>query len=322
MARAATTRRPTRERASPATRADVGAVQRRVLGWFDRHGREFPWREHRDPYKTMVAEVMLQQTQTGRVGPSYESFVARFPTLSSLAHAPAMEVIGAWKGLGYNRRAVNLQRAAQTIEHDHLGVMPEDIDLLRSLPGIGEYSSNAIGCFAFDAQVPVIDVNVERVLSRAALGVDEGEASKDAVAAEARAWLPEGEAYRWNQALMDIGAMLCRHEHPLCGKCPLNKACSFHQAGKHRAPRAARPAKEPFEGSRRQKRGGIIDALRDAAADGITMGKLAHAIHPDHEDPNLYWLVELLEDLERDGLVEMTPGARKGSPRGVVRLPR
>lgn len=312
------TRRPT---AKPARPPGPGDVQRRVLSWFDEHARAFPWRAHRDPYETMVAEVMLQQTQTGRVGPAYESFLKRFPTISALAHASAMDVIDAWKGLGYNRRAVNLQRAAQAIEHGSDGAVPNDPKALRALPGIGEYSASAIACFAHDRQIPVVDVNVTRVLSRAALGVDGGKADRAAVDEVAHAWLPPGEAYRWNQALMDIGAMLCRGEKPLCSQCPMRATCAFHAAGKHLGPRDARTAKEPFEGSRRQKRGGIVDALRAAASDGITMAKLAHAIHPDHDDPNLYWLVELLEGLERDGLVEMTPGARKGSPRGVVRLP-
>lgn len=304
---------------APQSLADL---QRRVLRWYQTHARAFPWREHRDPYGTLVAEVMLQQTQTGRVGPTYLAFLTRFPTLQRLAHAPAMEVIEAWKGLGYNRRAVNLQRAAHVIEHDHLGILPEDPAVLRLLPGIGDYSANAIACFAFDAQVPVIDVNVARVLGRAALGVDEGDARKGDLERTARAWLPSGEAYRWNQALMDVGALLCRHEQPLCGQCPLRSACAFHAAGKDRVPRPARPPKEPFEGSRRQKRGGIVDALRATAADGLTLSTLAKAVHPQGRDPDLRWLVELLEGLERDGLVTLTPGARRGSPRGLVRLPR
>lgn len=306
---------------APASES-LADLQRRVLRWYQTHGRAFPWREHRDPYGTMVAEVMLQQTQTGRVGPPYVAFLGRFPTLQRLAHAPAMEVIEAWKGLGYNRRAVNLQRAAQVIEHDHLGILPEDPAILRLLPGIGDYSANAIACFAFDAQVPVIDVNVARVLGRAALGVDEGEARAADVEQVARAWLPSGRAYRWNQALMDVGALLCRHEQPLCAQCPLRSTCAFHAAGKDRLPRAPRRAREPFEGSRRQKRGGIVDALRAAAADGLTLATLAKAVHPKGLDPDLLWLVELLEGLERDGLVALTPGARRGSPRGVVRLPR
>src|ERR1041385_7415682 len=121
VARAAMRTKEPKARAK-SKKPDLPKVHQRVLAWFAEHGRSFPWREHRDPYQTMVAEVMLQQTQTGRVAPAYQAFLARFPTLSSLAHASAMEVIQAWKGLGYNRRAVDLQRSAQAVEHEHGGV--------------------------------------------------------------------------------------------------------------------------------------------------------------------------------------------------------
>lgn len=303
-----------------AARADVGRIQKRVLAWFDEHGRELPWRGERDAYATMVAEVMLQQTQTGRVGPSYESFLKTFPNNRALAHAPAMDVITAWKGLGYNRRAVNLQRAAQVIESEFGGLVPDDPGVLRKLPGLGSYTANAIACFAYDAQVPVMDVNVTRVLARAGLGVQPEDADSDKLGVLAQSWLPAGEAYRWNQALMDIGALLCRNETPLCAKCPLRTDCRFEGSRASKKPRATR-AKEPFEGSRRQKRGSIVDTLRDAAAEGVTLAALAKAMH--HEgDRDLLWLAELLEGLEADGLVELTPAARKGSARGKVRLPR
>ncbi len=301
---------------------DVRKLQRRVLSWFDAHARPFPWRDRREPYATLVAEVMLQQTHTGRVGPSYESFLKEFPDPHALAHAPAMDVIRAWKGLGYNRRAVNLQRAAQVIEAEYGGVMPDEPGTLRTLPGIGEYSASAIACFAFDAQVPVIDVNVERVLARAGEGVEPEQADAPKLRVLAKRWLPDGEAYRWNQALMDVGAMLCRTERPLCAQCPLKAVCRYHKAGKHKVATPRPPKGERFEGSRRQKRGGIIDALRAGAAKGVTLSALAKVIHPDGRDRDLYWLLELLEGLERDGLIELSDAARRASPRGTVRLPR
>src|SRR5688572_5009913 len=150
----------------------IAPAQGRVLAWFDGQGRHLPWRETRDPYRTLVAEVMLQQTQTGRVAPSYEVFLQRFPTLERLAYAPAMDVIQAWRGLGYNRRAVGLQRTAQAIAREHGGIFPREPAELRRLPGLGDYTASAIACFAFDAQVPVVDTNVRRVLARAALGKD------------------------------------------------------------------------------------------------------------------------------------------------------
>ena len=303
-----------RRRASAQT---IVKAQRRVLEWFDAQGRALPWRRTRDPYRTMVAEVMLQQTQTGRVAPAYHSFLQRFPTLESLAHAPAMDVIQAWRGLGYNRRAVDLQRTAQAIDGEHGGVFPSSPAALRRLPGLGEYTSNAIACFSFDAQVPVVDTNVRRVLARAALGRDAAEVAADTSAALAAEWLPDGDAYRWNQALMDIGAMFCRSEKPLCAKCPLQPACAYRAKGRHRKPpvRAARQ-QERFEGSRRQARGSIVDHLRRAARKGITVSELAKQMEGDPAA-----LTELLVKLEKEGLAELSPAARTGSPRGLVRLP-
>lgn len=292
-----------------------------MLAWYDEHRRAFPWRDTRDPYRTMVAEVMLQQTQTGRVAPIYQRFLERFPTLSHLAHAPSMDVIQAWRGLGYNRRAVDLHRAAQVIEHDHAGVFPPDPASLRRLPGLGDYTAHAIACFALGADVPVVDTNVRRVLSRVALGKDASEVEPARSSALAAEWLPAGEAYRWNQALMDIGAMICRSGRPLCEQCPLSRSCGYRAAGRHReAPARNGTPKEKFEGSRRQARGGIVDELRTAAGRGVTLGTLASRMH--HHERSLDWLVEILAQLESEGLAQLSPAARRGSPRGTVRLPR
>lgn len=307
---------------SSSKHASTAKAQARVLAWFDEQGRHFPWRESRDPYRTMVAEVMLQQTQTGRVAPSYEAFLQRFPTLERLAHAPAMEVIQAWRGLGYNRRAVDLHRTAQTIVREHGGVFPSSIAALRRLPGLGEYTSSSIACFAFDAQVPVVDTNVRRVLSRAAAGKDAAEVEPATVNRLAAGWLPAGEAYRWNQALMDVGAMICRSSTPLCAKCPLRATCAYYARGKHRTPAARRVrGTEPYEGSRRQARGSIVDHLRRAARKGITVGELAKRMDPDGNGADAARLAEILAKLESEGLAELSAAARKGSSRGIVRLP-
>ena len=304
----------------PKTRTPSRAkAQERVLAWFEAHGRRLPWRETRDPYRTLVAEVMLQQTGTGRVAPTYAEFLRRFPILEQLARAPAMEVIQAWRGLGYNRRAVELHRTAQTIVRDHAGVFPTEPAELRHLRGLGEYTASAVACFAFDRQVPVVDTNVRRVLARSALGKDPDEVPNDRIAALASEWLPPGEAYRWNQALMDIGATMCRASTPLCAKCPLRASCLYASKGRQRRPavRTAKPS-EKFEGSRRQTRGTIVDHLRRAARKGITLGDLRKQMGPDAD---MSRLAEILTALEREGLAELTPAARKGSARGVVRLP-
>ena len=301
---------------TPSSRAKA---QEKVLAWFEAHGRRLPWRETRDPYRTLVAEVMLQQTGTGRVAPTYSRFLQQFPTLERLAHAPAMDVIQAWRGLGYNRRAVELHRTAQAIVREHGGVFPSEPSALRRLRGLGEYTASALACFAFDRQVPVVDTNVRRVLCRAALGKDPDEIAKDRIATLASEWLPEREAYRWNQALMDVGATLCRATTPLCAQCPIGASCAYAAKGRHRKPpvRKARP-QEKFEGSRRQARGTIVDHLRRAARKGITIKDLTKQMG-EGADPAR--LVEILTALESEGLAELTPAARKGSARGLVRLP-
>ena len=188
---------------------DVRTMQRDVLEWYAARGRSFPWREHREPYATLVAEVMLQQTQTSRVIPIYRRFLEQFPEVRSLARAELGDVIRAWQGLGYNRRAVNLHRAAQVIVRDHGGRVPGDVQTLRTLPGLGDYTASAVACVAFDAQVPVVDVNVHRVIARAVHGKQPRDVRPSLVRETAVDLLPRGEAYRWSQALMDLGATLC-----------------------------------------------------------------------------------------------------------------
>jgi A/G-specific adenine glycosylase len=160
------------------------------------------------------------------------------------------------------------------------------------------------------------------VLARTALGRNPDETPAEKTTSLAAAWLAPGEAYRWNQALMDIGALVCRPGRPLCAKCPLRSVCLFYARGRHKsgAPRRA-ASSQPFEGSRRQARGTIVDHLRRAARKGITLGALAGQMHHDGER-DLDWLVEILAKLEQEGLAELSPGARRGSARGLVRLPR
>lgn len=205
---------------------------------------------------------MLQQTQVSRVVPAYLRFLARYPTPSSLAGAPLADVLRAWKGLGYNRRAVALWRAAGVIVAEHGGAVPADPRVLGRLPGVGPYTAAAVASFAFGAAVPAIDTNVRRVVARHRLGAPS--AAPAEVRAAAAAWLDRTDPGAWNAALMDLGREVCRPE-PLCAGCPLRRGCRFRtlRAGVPvgRAP-GRRP--EPFEGSMRQLRGRIVDALRDA----------------------------------------------------------
>ena len=215
----------------------VAEVQGALLSWFDATGRRLPWRETADGYAILVSEVMLQQTQVDRVIPVYHAFLRRFPTFESLAGAPAGEVIRAWAGMGYNRRALNLQRAAQAVVERHGGALPTDPKALRSLPGVGEYTANALACFAQGRQVAVVDTNVRRVLGRV-FHWPSSPTDRE-VAETAERVLPEGKAWAWNQALMDLGATVCTSRRPTCLLCPVRSACRGAGAFEGEAPAAA-----------------------------------------------------------------------------------
>jgi A/G-specific adenine glycosylase len=213
-------------------------VREALLAWFESHGRDLPWRRTRDPYAILVSETMLQQTQVARVLPRYLDWLRRWPTVESLAAAPAADVIRAWQGLGYNRRAIGLHRAARAIAADG---WPED---LTALPGVGRYTADAVACFAFGAEVLPQDVNVRRVIERTG-----GRFGADCA-----------------QALMDLGATVCLARVPRCAVCPLAPACPSRG---RRYPALRRQPR--FEGSFRQRRG---SALRRLATGPLPVAKL------------------------------------------------
>jgi len=205
-------------------------MEETLLAWFAEHGRDLPWRHTRDPYAILVSEVMLQQTQVERVVPRYLAWLERWPAVASLARASAADVIRAWQGLGYNRRGLNLHRAAQTIDEEG---WPDD---LTRLPGVGPYTAAAIRCFAFGEDVLPVDVNVERVQRRT--GAEFSAAG--------------------GQALMDLGATICLGRIPRCGICPLAAQCPSRGTREEPARRQG-----PFEGSFRQRRATTLRAVAD-----------------------------------------------------------
>ncbi|MDE2899667.1 MAG: A/G-specific adenine glycosylase, partial [Chloroflexota bacterium] len=222
--------------------------------------------------------------------------------------SPPSEVIRAWAGMGYNRRALNLQRAAQAVVERYGGALPRDPKALRALPGVGAYTANALACFALSEQVAVVDTNVRRVLGRV---FHWPSTPTDREAAEtARRVLPEGRAWGWNQALMDLGATVCTSRRPACLLCPLREHCPA--AGAFEGEPAAvaegraayRPKTERFEGSSRYYRGRAVAHLR-SLADGASCGvaELGAAVKADYSDADGAWLRSLLEGLARDGLV-------------------
>jgi A/G-specific adenine glycosylase len=314
---------------------DLSPLQSDLLAWFRASARDLPWRRTRDPYRILVSEVMLQQTQVDRVLPKYEAFLAAFPTLEALAEAPTAEVIRLWAGLGYNRRAVNLQRTARAVRDDHGGRFPTAVaDLLR-LPGVGPYTAGAVACFAFEQDVAFMDTNIRRVLRRAIAGPDEAlpQPSERELLAAGAALVPPGRGWEWNQAIMELGALVCTAASPACRRCPISAECRAYaawRAGDEAAllamgaglarelaapPRPARRVAEhketPYQGSRRWYRGKIIDALRAHAA--LSLPQLGPLVKAGYAEADAAWLGELVDSLARDGLL-----AREGD---TARLP-
>jgi A/G-specific adenine glycosylase len=283
--------------------------QRDLLAWSDRTRRDLPWRRTRDPWAVLVSELMLQQTQVARVVPKYDAFLARFPTPTACAAAPAADVLRLWAGLGYNRRALNLHNAAKACVQRHAGALPTTLAELQALPGIGPYTARAVLAFAGNADVGVLDTNAARVTARLAgrrLDTRTAQAAADAA-------VPSGHGWAWNQAMLDLGATVCTKRVVRCDDCPVTSHCAWHLAG-HPDPDPAEGSagtsgrQSTFEGSDRQGRGRLVDALRRGPvrpADlATTMGWPDDAARADR----------VAATLVVDGLAEVTPA-------GDLRLP-
>jgi A/G-specific adenine glycosylase len=242
----------------------VTELQDALTRWADAARRDLPWRRTRDPWAVLVSELMLQQTQVPRVVPRFEAFVERFPTPAATAAAPVAEVVRAWAGLGYNRRAVSLHRAAAAIGADHGGRVPGRLADLVALPGIGPYTARAVLAFAFEADVGVVEVNSARVLARAVAGRSLTPPTAQALA---DGLVPTGEGWAWNQGMLDLGATVCTRTAPSCGRCPIVDLCAWATAGRPEPDPSRGSAgygrrQSTFSGSDRQGRGRLVDALR------------------------------------------------------------
>jgi A/G-specific adenine glycosylase len=294
-------------RADETQRARLARIRDGLLGWFNEHARDLPWRRTRDPYAILVSEVMLQQTQVDRVLPYYTRFLERFPTVEDLAAAATSDVIRLWSGLGYNRRAVNLQRAARAVVDELGGSFPDDPADLKKLPGIGAYTAGAIAAFAHERDVAFLDTNMRRVISRVIFG---SESARESVALEAAtALVPPGQGWTWNQALIEFGALQCTARRPACIICPLRDECAAYptmQVALHvKSSRTRQVRAQPFESTTRYYRGRIVEALRALPADepaGIPLTDLGARVREGFTSENLPWLRELVDGLQRDGL--------------------
>jgi A/G-specific adenine glycosylase len=302
---------------------DAAALNDALLGWFETNGRDLAFRRTADPYAVLVSEVMLQQTQIGRIEPAWRGFLERFPTIGALAGALPADVLREWGGLGYNRRAVNLHRAARVVVAEHGGRIPGSVEVLERLPGIGPYTARAVAAIAFGVPVAAIDTNVRRVLGRVLAGAgapgDPGEPLADReLQALADVLADRERPAAWTHAVMDLGSTVCRRSLPACATCPLRPWCEYPRLANARggdgAPGggvARRPrAGVPFEHTSRWLRGRIVARLRDAEPG--TWVRLPRRIGV-HDGPAVD---RAIAALEREGLLEQNGSGRARLPIG------
>lgn len=300
----------------------VAQVQAQLLQWYEAEQRDLPWRATNDPYAILVSEIMLQQTQVDRVLPKYQQFLAAFPTLADLAAAPTAEVISVWVPLGYNMRAVRLQSIAKQVIAEYEGHIPDTIDELLKLKGIGRYTAGAIACFAYRKQVATVDTNIRRVLHRIFVGLEQAEqrANDAQMLTLAEQVLPKGRAYNWNQALMDLGATICSSNNPQCTRCPLQETCkAYEEMSQYSlfpsgsvlrqlrkvAEKKSKYQSQPFTGSNRYFRGRIIDHLRTLpAGQRIPLEELGPKIKAEFCLDDVAWLQKIVAGLAKDGLLD------------------
>lgn len=252
----------------------IASFQTKILTWYADHERDLPWRKTSNPYAILVSEIMSQQTQITRVVPKYTAWMEAFPTIKALATASTADVLSYWSGLGYNRRALFLQKAAKAVSEQN-GQWPRTVETLVSLPGIGKYTASAVACFAFHAQIPVIDTNIRKVITvEFCDGSMPSEKELEAIAWEI---LPKGKAKIWNQALMDYASAELKHE-----KIPVTK-------------------QSKFIGSNRWYRGDLLKIL--TREQSITRNQLAAKWKKDITTTDKEWFEAIIAGLEKEGFV-------------------
>ena len=289
-----------------------------LLRWHAAHGRRhLPWRAEPTPYRVVVSEFMLQQTQVERVIPAFERFVARFRGFAELAGASRADVVRAWKGLGYNSRAVRLHELARAVRDLHAGLLPSDVTALRALPGVGPYTARAIRAFAFNADMIAIDTNVRHIVHRTQFGFEHPpRASARELDAIATALVPPKRAFEFNSALMDLGATVCTARAAKCLICPLRKHCAAAPLDVAtlrvvaRKKRTTPPSKSvPFERTNRFLRGRVVDRLRAVAGNrSISLLDLHAGLRLDAPGHDSDAIESALAALLREGLIERSRG--------------
>ncbi|WP_147918670.1 A/G-specific adenine glycosylase [Ruania zhangjianzhongii] len=283
---------------------DPMALRRPILHWYRDHARDLPWRRpDTSAWGVLVSEVMLQQTPVVRVEPRWREWMTRWPTPADLAAAPTADVLRAWDRLGYPRRALRLREAARAIATEHGGIVPADEQVLRALPGIGDYTAAAVASFAYRRRAVVLDTNVRRVLARAVDGQALPPPSpRRAERERAEALLPRDGAAsaRWNVAVMELGALVCTARSPRCAHCPIARRCAWVAAGRPADTHADRRRSQAWHGTDRQARGRVMAALREQ--DQLSAAEVADLWpEPGQRDRILAALVtDGLAEAERD----------------------
>ena len=289
-----------------------------VLDWFSRHARDLPWRgPGATPWSVLVSEIMLQQTPVARVVPAHLSWLARWPTPAALAAEPAGEAIRQWGRLGYPRRALRLHETASIVTARHGGNVPDDIDALRALPGIGSYTAAAVASFAFGQRHAVLDTNVRRVLARLVGGQPRPRSTPSTAERRmAESLLPAepSVAARWSVAVMELGALVCSAASPRCAECPVARQCAWLAAGRPADQDGAGRRTQRYDGTDRQCRGRLLAVLRDGGGPA-TQAEFA-AVWADRIQ-----LARALDGLVVDGLVDPLPDGRYALPDGRYALP-
>ncbi|HZY09748.1 MAG TPA: A/G-specific adenine glycosylase [Bacteroidota bacterium] len=299
-------------------KANIKKFHSLLLHWYNVNQRPLPWRDTNNPYVILISEIMLQQTQVSRVREKLPLFLKKFPTLQKLAKSSKAEVIRAWQGMGYNNRAVRLHQMSKNIIKNYDGRIPSEASILKELPGIGDYTSSAVACFAFYKRVPVVDVNIRRVLSRIFWKMK----SPSDMRKEEEIWrlakkiLPNN-CSRWHHALMDLGATICTSRKPFCTQCPVIELCKSKFL--HRHANREKSRQKSFEPTyaglqRRLWRGKIIEALRNVNGTGlIPIMRLGRTVKPDFSKKEIHWLKIIINQLCDDGLLQIleTPRTMK-----------
>jgi A/G-specific adenine glycosylase len=286
-------------------RAEVRAMQSAVLAWYADNARPLAFRRTADPWSVLMSEVIAQQTQAARAAEAWTRLIAEFPTPAALAAVSAATAIRAWRGLGYNRRALALRAAAIAIVNEHGGRVPDTFEDLVRLPGIGPYTARAVLAIAFDRDVAALDTNIRRVVGRALLA-EPATLESRRFQALADGFVPHGRAAMWTHALMDVGAAFCRKRDPRCAACPLAAHCRYLAAGRPQAVSSSAPTPStPFAATNRWLRGRILDRLRDARVSRWVAFDAPMGAH------TLDAVLDALAALSREQLLELDATGRR-----------